>query len=176
MYSQLPLLFPNLNERDISCFSSTVCENEIKPSLFNIGGIKTPGPDGYQAIFFQKFWKSCKHDLINIVSECFNKSSMPSDINHTLISLIHKVSNPASMIQFRLISLCNTTYKILVQRLRVLLPTLVSPNQVAFVPSRQIQYNIVIAQEDLHKFKIVKDKKGYIAWKIDLTKVYDKLQ
>ncbi|KAL6272731.1 hypothetical protein ACE6H2_023423 [Prunus campanulata] len=52
---------------------------------------------------------------------------------------------------------------------------LVSPNQVSFVPGRQITDNIVIAQEVLHKFKMAKGKKGFIAWKIDLSKAYDRL-
>ncbi|KAK2660240.1 hypothetical protein Ddye_006773 [Dipteronia dyeriana] len=61
-------------------------------------------------------------------------------------------------------------------RLRGLLPELVSPNQVAFVPGWQIQDNIVIAREVLHKFKSVKGKSGLIVWKIYLAKAYDKLQ
>ncbi|KAK3205157.1 hypothetical protein Dsin_019203 [Dipteronia sinensis] len=84
------------------------------------------------------------------------------------------------MTQLRHISLCNTIYKviskIIVQRLRNLLPRLVSPNQVAFVLGRHIQDNIIVAQEVLHKFRIMKGKKGFIVWKIDLAKAYDKLQ
>ncbi|KAK3226778.1 hypothetical protein Dsin_006640 [Dipteronia sinensis] len=45
-YSQLPMLFLGLKERDISHLSSSVCENDIKMSLFNIGGIKALGPNG----------------------------------------------------------------------------------------------------------------------------------
>ena len=45
-----------------------------------------------------------------------------------------------------------------------------------FVPGRQIQDNIIVTQDVLHKFKIMKGKKGCIAWKIDLAKAYDKLQ
>ncbi|KAK3229219.1 hypothetical protein Dsin_001100 [Dipteronia sinensis] len=41
---------------------------------------------------------------------------------------------------------------------------------------RQIQDNMVIAQEVLHKFKNMKGNMGYIAWKIDLAKAYDRLQ
>ncbi|KAK3185145.1 hypothetical protein Dsin_032431 [Dipteronia sinensis] len=59
MYSQLPLLFPKLNEMDLDCLSSTVSEQDIKHSLFNIGGIKAPELDGFPAIFFQKFLNSC---------------------------------------------------------------------------------------------------------------------
>ena len=131
------MLFSSLTDRDISHLSSSVYENDIKHSLFNICGIKALGLDGFPSIFFQKFWGSSKADLINMVSECFVQGCVPSDINQT------------SMMQFRPISLCNTFYKILskvlVQRLKGLLPKLVSHNQVAFVPSRQIQDNIVIA-------------------------------
>ncbi|KAK3185155.1 hypothetical protein Dsin_032441 [Dipteronia sinensis] len=86
--------------------------------------------------------------------------SVPRNINHTLITLIPKVSNPINMTFFRPISLCNINYKILsktlVQRLRLLIPKLVSPNQVAFDSGRQIQDNTVIAQEVLHKFNCLR--------------------
>ncbi|KAK0575156.1 hypothetical protein LWI29_034688 [Acer saccharum] len=172
--------FPRLSEVDIASLSTPISEQDVKQSIFSIGGIKAPGPDGFPAIFFHKSWNTCKNGLINLAYDCFLKGSVPSDINRTLISPIPKVSNPTNLTHFRPISLCNTTYKviskILMQRLRLLLPTLVSPNQVSFVPGRQIQDNIVVAQEVLHKFKNVKGKVGYIAWKIDLTKAYDRLQ
>ncbi|KAK2642209.1 hypothetical protein Ddye_023972 [Dipteronia dyeriana] len=59
--------------------------------------------------------------------------------------------------------------------IRQFLPDIVSPNQVAFVPGRQIQDNIVVSQEVLHKFKNAKGNSGFIAWQIDLAKAY-KLQ
>ncbi|KAI5333293.1 hypothetical protein L3X38_023424 [Prunus dulcis] len=83
------------------------------------------------------------------------------------------------MSQLRPISLCNTLYKviskILIARLRPCMANLVSPNQVSFVPGRQIVDKIVVAQEMLHKFKNSKGSKGFIAWKIDLSKAYDRL-
>ncbi|KAK3222256.1 hypothetical protein Dsin_009281 [Dipteronia sinensis] len=86
---------------------------------------------------------------------------------------------PAIFFQ-RPISLCNTYYKVVskvvVQRLRHIIPSLISPNHVAFVPGRQIQNNIIVAQEVLHKFKRAKGKMRFIARKIDLAKAYDRLQ
>ena len=117
--------------------------------MFSIGGLKAPGPDGFSAIFFQNLWEICKKDLMSLVADCFRRGRVHSDVNNTLISLIPKIPNPTSLTQFIPISLCNTSYKIiskiLVQRLRGLLPELVSPNQVAFIPGRQIQDNIVVA-------------------------------
>ena len=118
--------------------------------------------------------------LIQFVKGSFRNGSFPCALNQTLITLVPKVPSPLEMTQLRPISLCNTVYKlvskIIVQRLRVLLPEIISPNQVAFVPGRQIQDNIVVAQEALHKFKVMKGKKGLVTWKIDLAKAYDKIQ
>ncbi|KAI5338250.1 hypothetical protein L3X38_017521 [Prunus dulcis] len=65
--------------------------------------------------------------------------------------------------------------KILVSRLCPIMTKIVGPTQVSFVLGRHRVDNIVIAQEMLHKFKIAKGKKGFIAWKIDLSKAYDRL-
>ncbi|KAK2650811.1 hypothetical protein Ddye_018300 [Dipteronia dyeriana] len=136
-YLDLPLLLPKLNVCDLSILSNAVSEQEVKQSIFNVGRLKAPSPDGFPVIFFQKYWNCCKNDLINLVPNCFVKGRIPEVINQTLIFLISKVPNPTNMIQFRPISLCNTTYKeisvILVQGIRQFLPDIVSPNQVAFV-------------------------------------------
>lgn len=52
---------------------------------------------------------------------------------------------------------------------------LISPNQVSFMPGRHITDNILIAQELMHKFQTSKGKKGFMAWKINLSKAYDRL-
>lgn len=80
------------------------------------------------------------------------------------------------MMQFKPISLCclyNVIYKVLVVRLRPILPELINPNQVSFVPRRHITDNFFIAQEIMHKFKILKGRKGFLASKIDISKAYD---
>ncbi|KAI5311303.1 hypothetical protein L3X38_000353 [Prunus dulcis] len=43
------------------------------------------------------------------------------------------------------------------------------------LPGRKEGNNIIVAQEMLHKFKVSKGNKGFIAWKIDLSKAYDRL-
>lgn len=99
----------------------------------------------------------------------------------SVITLVPKVESPISMVHFCLISLCSTLYKvvskIIVARLRPILPDLLSPNQVSSILGCHFTDNIIIAQELIHKFKISKGKKGFMIflWKIDLSKAYDGL-
>ncbi|CAL2231440.1 unnamed protein product [Prunus armeniaca] len=128
---------------------------EVKESLFGIGSLKAHGIDGFPACFYQNQWGHCAADIYAMVTKAFTKCSFPAKLNQTLITLVIS--------------------KIIVARLRSILPMLISPNQISFVPGRHITDNILIAQELMHKFKVSKGKKGFLAWKIDLSKAYDKL-
>lgn len=117
--------------------------------------------------------------MLNLVTTCFSEGSVLDNLNSTLITLVPKIESPESMVHFRPISLCSTLYKViskvLVACLRPILPNLISPNQVSYVLGRHITNNILITQELLHKFKVSKGKKGFVAWKIDLSKAYNRL-
>lgn len=101
------------------------------------------------------------------------------DVNHTYIALIPKVNSPETVNQYRPISLCNVSYKIitkfLVNRLRPLLSKCISINQGAFAPCRSIFDNILVAHELFHDFKRKKGNKKAMAIKLDLEKAYDLL-
>ncbi|KAI5352205.1 hypothetical protein L3X38_005096 [Prunus dulcis] len=175
----MPKLFPSLREDELNPLVASIDINEVKESLFNIGSLKTPGVDGFPACFYQNQWQLCGNDIFNLVTEAFKECRIPEGLNATLVTLIPKIDNPMSMIHFRPISLCCTLYKVIskviVARLRPLLAKLVSPHQVSFIPGRHLSDNILIAQELMFKFRNTKRKKGFIAWKIDLSKAYDRL-
>lgn len=159
----IPLFFPSLDQTTIAQLESRITPEEVKSSLFNIGGLKAPGFDGFPAHFFQNHWDLIGQDIIDLVIHAFRTGHIPSGLNHTLITLVPKCNSPQSMHLFRPISLCSTMYKViskvLVARLRPLLSQLISPNQVSFVPGRHISDNIMIAQEMLHKCKNSTGKK-----------------
>lgn len=81
-----------------------------------IEGLKSnfaPGPDGFSAIFYQKYWDIIGEDTLNFALNILNKNYSLKEINHTFISLIPKVNTPTLPSDFRPISLCNVILKII---------------------------------------------------------------
>lgn len=68
----------------------------------------------------------------------FQSGCTLSNLNHTFITLIPKVDNSSAVNRFRLISLCSTIYKVLANRLKVVLGKIIHPFQGALVPEHLI--------------------------------------
>jgi uncharacterized membrane protein len=101
-----------------------------------------------------------------------------SELNFTYNALIPKTKNPLWVSEFRPISLCNVFCKIiskvLANRLKVILPHLISTNQSSFIPRLFITDNILAAYETLHTMHTCMwGKEGYMAIKLDMSKAYD---
>lgn len=75
-------------------------------------------------------------------------------LNFTIVTLILKNKDPTLMTQLRLISLCNVIYKVcskvLTNRLKWVMPKIISPSQSAFVPRRLILDNSMVVKEIAH--------------------------
>ena len=86
---------------------------------------KATGPYGFTALFYKKFWDIVKEDLTRMVNGFLFDGTMANGLNDANICLIPKKEKPNEMSQFRHISLCNVSYKIismvLCQRLKKLL-------------------------------------------------------
>lgn len=111
---------------------------------------RSPGPDGLTAEFFLTAWSVVGADVVKGILYFFQSNELPRIINATALALIPKVECPTNMSHYRPIACCNTLYKciakLLVGRMKQLMPSLISPNQSAFVPRRSIGDNIMLAQ------------------------------
>jgi len=154
---------------------------EVNDALKQMHCLKAPGPDGFEACFFQHHWGVVGNSIRYAILDFLNKGNFDPSINSTFIALIPKTSSASSVTDFRPISLCNVLYKIiakvLANRLKRVLPEVISQFQSAFVPGRMITDNILVAYEALHTMHTrMKGKKGYMAVKLDMSKAYDRVE
>jgi hypothetical protein len=156
-------------------------DEEIWEALENIGDLKALGADGFPTVFYKRFWYLIGDRVKQEVGAILNGGDMPQGWNDTIIVLIPKVKNPSKLKDLRPISLCTVLYKIvlkvLANRLKVLLPEIISPSQSAFVPRRLITDNVLLAYEMTHYLKSKrKGRQGVAAIKLDMSKVYDRVE
>ena len=174
------LSIPSLTDQQVLLLNRGISIFEIEEAVFQIGPHKAPGPDGIPGFFFQNFWSIIKTDVCNAIQAFFHSGSLFKAFNHTFITPIPKLPNPEEVSHFRPISLCNVFYKIiskiLVNRLKPIMDSIITPFQNAFIKGRNITDNILLAHEIID---VVRKKRGkrdsYGVLKIDVSKAYDRV-
>nr|GEU87933.1 RNA-directed DNA polymerase, eukaryota, reverse transcriptase zinc-binding domain protein [Tanacetum cinerariifolium] len=139
--------------------------DEIKQAVWYCGSSKSPGPDGFSFLFLKKYWDLLKFDVETFVLNFMSTCKLPPGTNSTFITLILKVSNSMLVKDYRPISLIGMHYKIiaklLANRLAKMVDKVVSQEQSAFIPGRQILDGPLMLSEIINKrkFPVSMDKK-----------------
>ena len=132
-------------------------KSEVDVALKQMAPLKAPGPDGLPPIFYQHYWNKIGGDVAKAMLTWLNLGIICPSFNHTYITLIPKVKCPKRVTEFRPIALCNIMYKlvskVLANRLKKLLPDVISESQSAFLSDKSISDNILVAFESLHHMK-----------------------
>ncbi|XP_030502458.2 uncharacterized protein LOC115717615 [Cannabis sativa] len=174
------LFEPRVSVQENSELCRCPTDMEIKDVVWRLHPLKAPGPDGFSGIFYRRYWHIVGTDVCNMVKEFFLHGKFVEKMNHTFICLIPKCDSPAAFDQFRLISLCNFSYKIIsrliTDRLKPILDNLISPYQSAFLPGRWIAECSVLAAEAAHTMNKIRSRKGFMAVKTDMHKAYDRIE
>lgn len=134
--------FKQLTGNQLQALWAPIMEEEIKNAVWICEGSKVPGRDGFTFTFIKKHRLILKEDIVAYVKEFERSGKLAKGCNSTFVTLILKVVDPLTLHDFRPIRFVGSQYKIiakvLAQRLKVVLPSLVSENQSAFVADRQI--------------------------------------
>lgn len=154
---------------------------EVKEAVFSMGPDKSLREDGFNPKFYQRLWPIVGEAVTNECLKWIKDCSFSTGVNNTNIVLLPKKAKPTNMKELRPIALCQVVYKImakmLANRLKLVLPSIISETQSAFMPGRLITDNIIIANEIAHFLKGKrKGLEGFVALKIDIAKAYDKIE
>ncbi|OMO57411.1 reverse transcriptase [Corchorus capsularis] len=155
--------------------------NEVKEAAFQMSSSKAPGPDGFSPGFYQRCWHIVGAGVTCFVLDFLNNGKPFPDINHTNIVLVPKLKQPRLASDFRPISLCNVIFKILskvlANRLKEILPSIIGETHSAFVLDRMIYDNAMIAFKTMHFMRNKRTgRQAHMALKLDLSKAYDRAE
>ena len=70
----LPLRFPKVSSIQNEFLTRAVTKEEIEEVLRDMPAEKAPGPDGFQALFFQNFWHIIRWKVIQAIKYIFNQT------------------------------------------------------------------------------------------------------
>ncbi|KAE8715013.1 hypothetical protein F3Y22_tig00110187pilonHSYRG00428 [Hibiscus syriacus] len=84
---------PRLNEEEKSDLSKQVTMEEVKEELFTMKGMKAPGPDDIQHIFYKQNWDTVKNALCDFANMALELGKMDTKILRTFLEAFHSMMN-----------------------------------------------------------------------------------
>ncbi|GJU20011.1 cysteine-rich receptor-like protein kinase [Tanacetum coccineum] len=151
--------------------------DEVKSVVWGCAGKKSSGPDGLNFNFIKAHWDIIKKEFFDCIKYFEATGNFYIVYNPSFIVLIPKINDPLGFSDIRPISLIGCVYKIiskiLATRLAKVNPSIISPNQSAFISGRQILDGCLIANEIINMAKL----EGYklLFFKVDFENAFDML-
>lgn len=153
-----------------------ISPQEIYAVLLSLLNDKVSGPDGYTKEFYVAAWRIIGKDFITAVQSFFLYGFLPTGVNATNLTLIPKINDPQTMKDYMSIACCNLLYKViskvLANRLKVIFPYAIKPNQSAFLKGRLLLKNVLLASELVTGNHRTTNKEK-CAIKFDISKAFD---
>jgi len=169
------LNFRKLSFLEAGILTKPFCIEEVTQAVWDCDSYKSSGPDSVSFGFDKEFWSLLKDELLRFMVEFHRNGKLSKGLNSTFIALIPKVNSPQRLNDFQPISLVGSLYKILAKvlanRLRSVIGSVVSESHSAFVKGKQILDGILIANEAVDE--ATRLKKVLLLFKVDFEKAYD---
>jgi exonuclease III len=167
---------PKLKKDDKQSCETPITIEELGVALRELKNGKSPGSDGLTTDFYKFFWVTIKTTVKDSINYAYETGKLSIDQRRGIINLIPKKDkDPRSLKNWRPISLLNTDYKILTKllanRLKKVLPSVIHPDQVAYLKKRFIGQNIRTIIDIMGYTKLM-DKNGIIVF-LDFEKAFD---
>ena len=169
---------PKLSLNDQILLDQLLKIEEMTKALKSMENSKSPGNDGLTVEFYKFFWNDLKYLLYDSFLESKTIKKLGSSQRQAVIKLLTKKDKDKRFIEnWRPISLLNVDTKILskvlANRLKPTLPSIISNDQTAYVPGRFIGESVRLVS-DIIELTDVLQIKGYMVT-ADIQKAFDSL-
>ena len=169
------LHFRNLSFSEAGNLTKPFSLEEIKQAVWDCDSFKSPGPDGISFDFIKKIWELVKDDFMQFLMDFHRNGKLTKGVNSTFIALIPKVNSLQCLNDYIPISLVGCLYKmlakVLANRLRNVIRSVVFDSQSAFSKGKQILDGILIANEVVDEARRL--DRELMMFKVDFEKAYD---
>ena len=172
------LNIPKLSEDKSKLCEEDLTEKDLYNSQKSMRNNKSPGNDDLTKEFYETFWNELKEIFVDSVLEAKEKGHLSISQRQAIIKLIEKKDRDKRFIKnWRPISLLNVDLKIiskaLSEKLKKVLPDLISSQQTAYVKNRHIGESGRLISDVIEIAKIKKLDGFLVA--MDIEKAFDSL-
>ena len=152
-------------------------KDELSAALKGLQTGKSPGSDGLPVEFYSAFWDLLCDPLLSVLNDCFRVGSPCASQREALLRLIYKKDDKRLAKNWRPISLLNCDYKlaskIITDRLKQVMPSIVHPDQTCSVINRSIFSNLHLIRDTLDMINKT-DETGILVT-LDQMKAFDRV-
>ena len=169
---------PQLDQTEAEQLEGELNLEELSVSLKNMKNRKSPGSDGFTVEFFKVFWGKLGGWVLRSLNEGFRRGELSQTQKEGVIICIPKGDNDRDQLKnWRPISLLNIVYKIgsssIANRIKNVLPIIISEDQTGFIKNRYIGDNIRLIF-DIMSWLDFYDQPGLLLC-LDFQKAFDSL-
>lgn len=148
---------------------------EVTAAAMSLAKDKASGPDGPPNELIQNYWDDLQQEVMEVMNKFYENNLDLHEVNKANVVMIQKKDNPASVHDYRPISIINLIPKLISKvmaiRLRRVLPDLITTEQTAFIKGQQISENFISTREILHHIQASKQSAVFL--KLDFAKTFD---
>ncbi|KAL3677769.1 hypothetical protein R1sor_020725 [Riccia sorocarpa] len=162
-------------EKDRELLERQFDKEELYEAAKAMKGGKSPGPDGTPVEFYVDCWNEVGDSVTKVIQQGADEGWFPNWFNLGDVVLLPKTGDQRLLGNKRPITLLNTMYKIytkaIQRRFVPVLQKLVSWNQSAFLPERNIHTSVLACNEALHAAK--NSGRDFLLMQLDFKKAFD---
>lgn len=146
---------PSLSTEDITQLENPIETYELQQVIKHLKTGKSPGPDGFTAIYYKTFQETLLGPLLKALNYMSKPREIPADFLKAHITILPKPNKDLTeCASYRPISLLNLDVKlmskIIANRLKPLLHKLIGSEQAGFMPGRETRDNVIKTLNLMH--------------------------